>query len=682
MEAHGAMAAVVNLHPSSETHPKKRCYPRKFIVNKINYFNFQQLPLIARLEHAVSGAEVTHRIYPTPCLRHQLFCSWSPKAKSLHEDIEAYRLKEILIPDGCRLLAFTPHQGQVGPKGLRFTLPEACEDGNRRRLKRHRASGVHACVDDGRWIGTGQLINFNAESFLIELSTRKPASNLRLRPGKIITLSLRKAHNTCYSGPCRVIARSQRAPRDGLVLKPLNDPVKCITPKRHRCERYQPDLRPDVTFTHPLLNRPKVLKAEDLSGGGFAVCEPMADSVLLPGMRIHDVALCFQDCHSIQCEVLVVYRNRDESARSREPKVRCGLVITDISPVDHTHLLAYLTHARNQRTYVCNSVNMEALWHFFFETGFIYPEKYAGFGEQIEKIKITFKKLYLTPSNVSRHFIYQEDGVILGHVAGIRAYEDSWMIHHLAANTSISPMAGLAVLKQVGHFLMAASNLASSRLKYILNYYQAGKKFSRRLWGGVTRRIDAPENCCEYLFTYLRIHKRVSPLNLPQEGYKLHPCQRKDLATLHKAYQPAHGELLLASLDLVPERLRATTLSDEYQRMQLHRCRQLYSIKRGSRLEAVCMVIQTDAGLNMSDLINNIQVLIMPDSEMPAAALQQILQELAEPFEQEDVAVLLYPNQYASEQCLDGEREYTLWVLDTNSSDAYFNYINRIMRFT
>lgn len=673
--------SIVDSHSSKEPHPQKRLYPRKFIANKLNYFNFQQLPLIARLEHITDGTILTRAAYPTPCIRHQLFCAWSKTEKNPPESLDTYRIKEILIPDGCHLFAFAPHQGQVGPKGLRFALPDTCEDSNRRHLKRHTVSGIKASVGDGKWLRVGRLVNFNAESFLIKLGRLNTASKMRLHPGKIVTLSLREGNNTSYTGPCRVMPQRQTTPRDDLVLAPLNEPVKCQTPKRHRCERYQPDLRPNVTFTHPLLKRPQVLKAEDLSGGGFAVCEPQPDSVLLPGMRVHDLELRFQDSRSIQCEVLVVYRNCDESACSKEPKMRCGLVITDISPAEHTHLLAYLTHARNQRTYVCNPVDMDALWHFFFETGFIYPEKYVSFGEKSEKIKATYKRLYLNPSNISRHFIYQEDGVILGHVAGIRAYEDSWMIHHLAANTSINPMAGLAVLKQVGHFLLAASNLASSHLKYVLNYYQAKKKFSQRLWGGVTRRIDAPKSCCEYVFTYLRIHNRISSLNLPQEGYKLLPCQRKDLAALQAAYRLDHGDLMLSALDLVPERINASTLSDEYKRMQLQRCRKLYSIKRGSKLEAVCMVVQTDAGLNLSDLINNIQVLIMPNSEMPAAALQQILQTLAEPFEQEDVAVLLYPSKYATEHCLDGERQYTLWVLDTNASDAYFNYINRIMRF-
>jgi hypothetical protein len=686
--------AVVEPYPRKGPPPRKRHYPRKFIVNKINYFNFQQLPLMVRLEHPATGDKHVCQAYPSLCLSHQSFCAWFNPVKSLPEDLDTYRLKEILIPDGSRLFAFSPRQSQISAKGLRFVLPERCEDGNRRRLKRQAVNDVKAALEVGGVGFSGRLLNFNAESFLLRLSAPTPKTRDLLSSGEVATLRLFDGRDTCYTGACRVSPRPVKAAGGGkaaggdktaggeVVLTPLNEAVKCYDPKQYRCQRYQPDLRPDVTLTHPLLKRPLTLKAEDLSGGGFAVHESLPDSLLLPGMRIRDLVLRFQDVDSIRCEVLVIYRKREAAPNGGETRVRCGLVITEISPQDHTRLLAYLTHASNQRTYLCNPVDMDALWHFFFETGFIYPEKYAGFGDRIARIKQTYARLYSTPSNISRHFIYQENGAIRGHVAGIRAYEDSWMIHHLAANTSASPMAGLAVLKQVGHFAMAACNLPTNRMKYILNYHQAEKRFSYRVWEKVARRIDDPQSCYQYGFTYLRIPKTTTSQGLPQTGpYTLHPCRRRDLSLLQEAYQRDKGDLMLAALDLVPERLVANTLTDEYRRMGMRRSRRLFTIKNGSSLEAVCMVIQTDAGLNMSDLLDNIQVLVMPDSEMPAAVLQQLLQALAEPFEQEEVAVMLYPTHYAQDQFLDGHRQYNLWVLNTESSDAYVNYINRITRF-
>jgi hypothetical protein len=681
--------AVVEPYHENDSPPRKRRYKRKFITNKLNYFNFQRLPLLVRLEHIGSGSEITCQAYPDLCLSRQLFCAWhngdAVPAKAVPgviKDFAAYRLKAILIPDGPRLLAFTPEQSQISAKGLRFVLPDTCGDGNRRSLKRQAANGIRAVIDGCGAVLWGDLVNFNAESFLVRLNAPEHKTRGYLTPEKNVTLSLSNGRNTCYSGPCRITPRPPTGAINEVVLTPLNEAVKCYDPKRHRCIRYQPDLRPDVSLVHPLLKRPLMLQAEDLSGGGFAVHEFLEDSILLPGMRIRDLILRFQDCDSIRCEVLVVYRNYEATQDGAAPMVRCGLVITEISTEDHTRLLAYLTHARNQHTYLCNPVDMDALWHFFFETGFIYPEKYAGFSAQIDKIKKTYARLYATPSNISRHFIYQENGVIRGHVAGIRAYEDSWMVHHLAANTSACPMAGLAVLKQVGHFLMAASNLASNRMKYILNYYQAEKKFSRRLWGGAARRIDAPQNCSEHLFTYLRIRKPAASSQVPLTGaYRLHPCRPKDLRRLQQAYTQDGGDLMLAALDFVPERMTAQTLTQEYRRLRLHRTRRLFTIKRRTKLEAVVMVIQTDAGLNLSDLLNNIQVLVMPDSEMPAAALQQVLQLLAEPFDQEEIAVMLYPHHYARDHFLDGKRQYTLWVLNTESSDAYFSYINDIMRF-
>jgi hypothetical protein len=76
---------------------------------------------------------------------------------------------------------------------------------------------------------------------------------------------------------------------------------------------------------------------------------------------------------------------------------------------------------------------MDALWNFFFDTGFIYPEKYAFFQANKEAIKKTYERLYSQSPHVARHFICQEKGAILGHMAMVRFYENSWLIHHHAA---------------------------------------------------------------------------------------------------------------------------------------------------------------------------------------------------------------------------------------------------------
>ena len=72
-----------------------------------------------------------------------------------------------------------------------------------------------------------------------------------------------------------------------------------------------------------------------------------------------------------------------------------------------------LHQVQNRNSYVCNDLDLDALWDFLFETGFIYPKKYALIHANKEQIKQTYQKLYTRSPEIARHFVYQENGVSL-----------------------------------------------------------------------------------------------------------------------------------------------------------------------------------------------------------------------------------------------------------------------------
>lgn len=106
-----------------------------------------------------------------------------------------------------------------------------------------------------------------------------------------------------------------------------------------------------------------------------------------------------------------------------------------MDPNDHVRLMAMIQQAENKHSYICNHVDPEVLWDFFFETGFIYPKKYAFILPYKEEIKRNYEKLYSCQSAVTRHFTWQNNGTIVAHLAMLRFYEKTWMLHHLAART-------------------------------------------------------------------------------------------------------------------------------------------------------------------------------------------------------------------------------------------------------
>jgi len=58
--------------------------------------------------------------------------------------------------------------------------------------------------------------------------------------------------------------------------------------------------------------------------------------------------------------------------------------------------------------HVSDEINMDALWEFFFETGFIYPSKYNLIEPHRNDFKETYRKLYQDKPEIASHMTYQK----------------------------------------------------------------------------------------------------------------------------------------------------------------------------------------------------------------------------------------------------------------------------------
>ena len=61
--------------------------------------------------------------------------------------------------------------------------------------------------------------------------------------------------------------------------------------------------------------------------------------------------------------------------------------------------------------------------------------------------------------------------------------------------------------------------------------------------------------------------------------------------------------------------------------------------------------------------------------------LNSVFKTISEKFQRKDMAVLLYPAAYADDHAIVYEKLYNLWVCSVKSSDEYFRYLNRLLRF-
>ena len=649
------------------------------LINKINFINFQDRTLLINFKHRKYQTPLTLCAAPQPCLGDNLDCLWTEPDKILSE-LSLYEFENLLIPDGQNLIRAEPELIRTDAEAISFRLPDNGFEVSSRTMMRHGCENIKAQLIQNSSIFSGTLVDFNACSLKIELQAVPPQTFKWINSEATVNLILSDHKETYYSGECKIIRQNAGRKTRVYILKPLVDEIQRFKHKEFRSHRYHLKPSPNVLFTHPFSNTMLDLKVVDLSGSGFAVEENQNNSVLLPGMILPELELSFANSFQIKCRAQVVYRRSIETEKEGN-RVKCGMTLLDINIQDHAKLISILQQVKNENSYFCNRVSLEELWNFFFETGFIYPGKYEHIEKNKHQIKATYEKLYNSDSNITKHFIYQDNGRILGHMAMLRYYKKTWLIHHHAARKSALNKAGLIVLDQIGRMGNNSHRLDSLHMDYLICYYRPENKFPSRVFGGAANSIHDPKGCSIDTFAYYHHRCNLTRMAHLPESWQLTTVSEGDLFELENFYEHVSGGLMLDATDLRRNRLNMDKLSEEFERLGLKRDRQLCALRHKNQLKAIVMVNLADLGLNLSDLTNCINIFVIDPKELTANILNAALDALAAKFQKEHMPALLYPAAYADEQAIAYEKHYNLWAFSLKFSDQYFKYINRLLRF-
>lgn len=651
---------------------------KSHLVNRLNYINFQDLTILVNLRHVSYDNAVFLRARPLPCEGERLDCHWAEQ-EGLAELLKSYRFDYLLIPDGKKYLLVNSEVISMNEEGISLVLPVNCREFQARRIKRHPVEGIEVqLIQHGAMI-RGQLDDFTPIALRATGSTVPPADFKWINPESPVHLRLMKGEFIAYSGSFEIATQSQVSESRTIVLKQLDHSLHRFRNKKYRNVRQQLVPSPNIVFDHPLIGKRINLKLADLSGTGFCVEESEGESVLMAGMIMPDLKITFAHGFSMTCTAQVVSRNVT-GREGGERTVRCGVALLDMEIRDHVKLLSMLHQVIDRKSYVGTDVDLDDLWDFFFDTGFIYPGKYAHFQANKEGIKKTYAKLYGENPQIARHFIYLDRGAILGHMAMVRFYHYSWMIHHHAARKSVTIKAGLAVLDQVSHYLNELESFSFAHLRFVYCYYRPDNKFPSRVFGGFARKMENQSVCSQDLFGYW--HHRPDSAGerggIP-EPWELAQGSVFDLDELASYYRFSSGGHMIEAFDLRRDSARHEELASEYRALGFKKEQYYYALRKEGSLKAFILVNCTDAGFNMADLTNCVSVIVLDDT-LPAGLLRLSLREVARHYEGEEMPVLAYPISYLEKEKIPFEKNYLLWILSLRYTDEFFEYCEGLFR--
>ncbi len=652
----------------------------KQLINKLNHLNFQDENITVIFNHTKYPRSLKLPATPLPCHNQRLTCDWAEEVDT-DQVMESYQFNCIYVPSGQQLLEVEPELKSISGKQVVFVLPEKCREVSVRKIHRYRCTDVKVYLFQNGALFTGELIDYGNFQFRIVVHKVPPQTYRWIDADTPVTIVFTQGKDTLYSGDCRIIRHDQGIDLRQIILEPVHRQVRRFGPKEFRSTRQQLSPSPDIIFSHPLFKKTVNLKVLDISGSGVSVEEEEHLAVLLPGMIIPNLELRFSDGSSVSGMAQVVYSVPHREG-SDSPALRCGLAFLDMPVEDHIRLLALLQQASDAKAYLCNKVDMEALWDFFFETGFIYPQKYDFIKSNKDKIKQTYEKLYHKSPSIASHFIYQENGRIMAHMAMVRFYETSWLIHHHAAIRSSNNRGGLMVLNQVGRFINDSHRLYSMKMDCVFCYYRPDNKFPNHVFGGTARNINDVKRCSVDTFAYF--HQVVTPDKAPElpSNWVLEPAADENLLDLKTYYDHRSGGLMLQALHLHPGQTDLRDLAALYGNIGLKRDRHIFALHRLDRLCAIVVVNVADLGLNMSDLTNSINIYVTNGTHLTHELIETVIASLAHYLELEEIPVLIYPREAATKAGIDFHKSYSLWVLATHrNTDYYFRFLKRLLKF-
>jgi len=667
---------IVPAGTAESTPDAGRSVGRSHLVNRLNYVNFQDQTILVSLRHLIYDDAVSLRARPLPCAGERLDLLWA-EIPGLTQLLKTYRFDHLLVADGKKYLVVNSEVASMTGEGLSLILPVSCREFHVRKIRRHPAREISVQLIQHGALFNCELDDFTPESLRATGNGAPPVTLNWINKESPVNLRLIKGETILYSGSYEILSQQVTGKRCSFVFKQLNGNMQRFKSKQYRNARQQLIPTPNIVFEHPLIGKRVNLKLADLSGSGFSVEESEEDCVLLAGMIIPELRISFAQGFSLRCLAQVVSRNV-HGGGDGEKTVKCGVAILDMDIQDHVKLLSMLHQVVDKRSYVCTEVDLDDLWDFFFETGFIYPGKYAHFQGDKERIKETYAKLYTQNPQIARHFIYLDRGAILGHLAMVRFYRDSWLIHHHAARKTVTIKAGFAVLDQVSHYLNELESFAFAHLRFVYCYYRPDNKFPARVFGGFARQHREPGVCSLDRFAYSHFRGSRQGDLLP-ETWELVPSSQFDIAELGSFYRQVSGGLMTRAFNLCPGESDLEELAQQYRMLGFKKETYLYSLRKNGSIKALFLVNCTDAGFNMAELTNCVTLIVL-DEEVPNALVDISLAQVSRHYDGEQMPVLTYPVSYADRKSMPYDKIYLLWILDLKYSDRYFHYCEGLFR--
>lgn len=649
---------------------------KRRLADRVNRLNFLEEAAVVELSHPKFGYTVAVSADPLPCAGEILEVRWRD---GLPDNASQYAISKIVLPGSPDAFAFNVENPDLFAEGMACQLPRQGVSLPDRKFARLRSiEGIKATLTQHSVRFEGFLTDFSAHSLCVDVRVDKPNSRYWITPERPLHLTLEGDQGVIFAGEMRVIRHGAGQDNQLFVLAPEEENTPRFTSKKYRPKRISLFPEPSLAFRHPLTGRRIELNVVDLSGLGLCVEIVPEQAMLLSGMILSEMRIKLGTGFAVPCRGQVVYRQ--EPAEDSKG-VRCGIALLDIDIQDHLRLLSLLQRAGNRNAHLSTEVDIESLWEFFFEAGFIYPSKYQKLAQRKDDYLETFRKTYLEQTPIARHFTFQAEGQIMAHLSAVRLYEQTWFQQHHAARRVGKHAIGFEVIQQLAEYFYNAFFLSNNKIGYVAGFYRPENRFPAKYFREIVKQLSNKKAASLDLFTYFDAIPEFSDhwnwAEIPP-AWQVSRTTRGDLVEFNGFYEQVSGGCMVDALDLRPEKLGRTVVEEEYHKLGMTRRRHLYSIKRGQELMALIELHEADTSLSLSRMDRVVMCYVL-GQELPPTLLSVLAQSLTRKLNLDQPPMMIYPRDYTARYGLKGDKNYEMMILNMFYSEGYMHFLDNFI---
>jgi len=358
-------------------------------------------------------------------------------------------------------------------------------------------------------------------------------------------------------------------------------------------------------------------------------------------------------------------------------RLRCGVELVDADAAARLRLANHVMRLRYPTVDDGSDVAVDELMTFFRATGFLYPAKEELLAPVMSEVQDTFARSYAQPSDVFKAVVAREDGALIGHVSGIRAYRHTWMPTHLAALPT----------KHVGHLLnLGAADyfLQTTDFEFFKIYFHADSKWPARIFGGFARMQTDPALSDLRGFRHVMLPTDAAPLPAPV-GIDVLEASPDDLAVVERYFVTRATPLVVRADDLTRQTLQLSELNKSFGELGLYRRRRVLMAMRRNVCLGFALVEISSAGLNLSEALSAFQIFItdegQPEDEGVRRALLNAVMPIYRNAGRTQARGLIAPADVARYQRLGipvNEEQWMCWTYQRRLCPRFCNYVDRV----